>query len=234
MTRATNWVEARLVKQGAVLHDGHFVLKSGLHACDYIDLDYMFSDLDFMQGLGRFMARKLGSWCDEVNAIVAPATGGVALLQHVANAVMERNSNRKMRVFWADKVGPKEFAIERADWAKQLKGLQVVGVEDVVSTGGSLCETLVQAHLAGAEVLGSMVVANRGNVVLSDLQKKYGLAVGMFLGHCFAVDFPTWDGDFNVCRMCQDGRPIHVDVGHGAQFARDNPDYPNKFDIFRK
>lgn len=239
METTVNWVEAELESRGAILHGGHFVLKSGLHASDYIDLDYMFPYVDFMSHLGDYMASQIPSGV-RIDALVAPATGGIALMQWVARGIVQRvldgsanyGVSDNLLTFWADKTGPKEFAIERADWAKQLKGLSVVGVEDVVSTGGSLGDTLVQAYLAGAEVLGSVVVANRGNVTINDMLNKYGTATGCFLSHCFAVDFPAWLP--NDCPMCSAGQPTHLDVGHGAKFARDNPDYPNKFDVFRK
>lgn len=232
METTVNWVEAELESRGAILHGGHFVLKSWLHASDYIDLDYMFPYVDFMSHLGDYMASQIPSGV-RIDALVAPATGGIALMQWVARGIVQRvldgsasyGVSDNLLTFWADKTGPKEFDIERADWLRQLRGLNVLGVEDVVSTSDSLDATLLSARGAGAKVVGSSTVANRGGVTADEI------TAGGFLVSCFEVDFSA--SNMILCHDCAEGTPIYTDVGHGADFAKKYPRYKNGFATFR-
>ncbi len=116
----THWVQTQLEQKQAILHDGHFVLKSLRHASDYIDLDYMFPYTALMARLGIYMAKKLDGY--EVDALVAPAVGGVSLLQWVAMGLTANSKLTRPRllVFWADKADEAGFKFARADWQRRL------------------------------------------------------------------------------------------------------------------
>lgn len=204
----------------AILHNRHLVLKSGRHASDYINLDFIFPDGEFMSALGYQISRIITDpRKDAVEALVAPATGGVALLQWVGMHVRDYTGVSPL-LLWADKQPDGSFAFERADWASRLDGRWVVGIEDVTTTGGSLAATLEAAEQGGAEVMGAVAVCNRGGADAKTFGVEWFEALA-------SVDYPSYTAA--DCPMCAQERPIVEDVGHGAEFKAAHPDYPGGY-----
>jgi orotate phosphoribosyltransferase len=202
-----------LEERDAIMHDQHLVLKSGRHGSDYINMDFAFSDAQFMGALGLAQAKSLVRI--GLDALVAPAIGGVSLVQWVALGVYKLEG-RWLKIYWAEKQPNGGFAFERARWQHDLKGLRVAGVEDVVTTGGSLLETLTLAEKAGSELVTSSATVKRGDQITE--------LAGCSFSALAHVDYPDWDA--SKCPQCDAGAPIAIDVAHGAKFREEHPDYP--------
>ncbi len=205
---------AELEAADAVMRNRHFIYKSGRHGDGYINFDYMFPDVNFMSKVGRMMAElvlPLG-----VDTLVAPATGGVALLQWVSHW-MRHLSGRWPMAYWADKQPGGGFAIERANWSQQLKAKKVVGVEDATTTGGSLAGTISAARLADADVVGAIAITNRGGVTRDILGVDYFEALSEISLNSFAA---------SDCPHCAEEIPVVNNVGRPDFFLRQNPTYP--------
>jgi orotate phosphoribosyltransferase len=138
---------------GALL-EGHFILRSGLHSRQYFQCALA---LQFMPTVERFggalaaQVRGLG-----VETVVAPAMGGLVLGQEVARQL-------GVRFIFVEKEEGK-LVLRRG--FKIAPGERILVVEDVVTKGGRVQETLdiVRAH-AGKVVGIAMAVDRSGGTV---------------------------------------------------------------------
>ena len=135
-------------KTGALL-DGHFVLRSGLHSRQYFQCAILLSHTEIAERVCTLLADKLRQFdCDSV---VSPALGGIIVGQEVGRSL-----------------GKKHIFVEKEQGALVLRrGFQInrgekfVVVEDVVTRGGRVQETLdiVRAH--GGTVTAVAVIVDR-------------------------------------------------------------------------
>lgn len=128
--------------------EGHFRLTSGLHSPHYFQCARVLQHPDAAEALGRELAGKLADI--SADAVLSPAMGGLIIGHELGRAL-----------------GCRAIFAERQDGKMTLrrfglgKGEKVVVVEDVVTTGGSLLETVELAKKAGAEVAGVCCLVDR-------------------------------------------------------------------------
>ena len=105
--------------------------------------------------------------------------------------------------------------------AGHIKNNNVLVVEDLLTTGGSVAKVCRQIEHLGGNVIGVSAVVNRGGVTAEDLgvPKLNALAEVSFE----AVDHVD-------CLLCKEEVPIVEDVGHGDKFRRANPDYAGGYE----
>lgn len=193
---------------GAVLLDRHFVYKSGKHGSGYINMDPLFPDVDLVMSICKEL---VSPFRGEYTAVASPATGGVVLAFACAMC-----SYREGQVaVWADKVGD-DFAFERAGFVDHLIGRRVLVVEDLLTTGGSVIKVCREAEKHGATIVGVSAIVNRGGVTAQQLgvPRLESLASASLS----AVDPRD-------CKLCASGVPIVEDIGHGAAYKAEYPDY---------
>jgi len=133
-------------KTGALL-DGHFVLRSGLHSREYFQCATLLQYTDIAERVCKMLAEKLrGFDCDSV---ISPALGGIIVGQEVARSLGKRH------IFVEKENG--KLALRRG--FKIDNGEKFVVVEDVVTRGGRVQETIdiVRAHGASVTVVGVIV-----------------------------------------------------------------------------
>lgn len=207
-------VLAELDRSGAVLLGRHFVYTSGKHGSGYINMDPLFSDVRLT---ARICGLLVAPFLDEIEVVAAPAVGGVALSVLAALAACE--GEREVNAVWADKAGD-DFRFERAGFAERIRGKHVLVVEDLLTTGGSVAKVCREVERLGGILIGVSVVCNRGRLTASDL----GVAR---LEELARVDFEAVDA--GSCELCAALVPIVTDVGHGARFQLERPDYAGGF-----
>jgi orotate phosphoribosyltransferase len=138
---------------GALL-EGHFVLRSGLHSRQYFQCALALQHMPVVEKLGAVLAGKvrlLGA-----ATVVSPAMGGLVLGQEVARQL-------GVRFIFVEKEDGK-LALRRG--FKISAGERILVVEDVITRGGRVQETIdiVRAH--GGQVLGvAMAVDRSGGTV---------------------------------------------------------------------
>jgi orotate phosphoribosyltransferase len=169
-----------LERSGAML-TGHFLLSSGRHSDVYVQKARILErPADTMA-----VARTIVSWYGDIDVVVAPAVGAIALGFAVALAADARSV----------------FA-ERTDGFMALRrgfdlrpGERALIVEDVVTTGASAREVwdLVGAH--GADRLGVAALIDRS-----------ATDPGFPMRAVVRVDAGTWPED--RCPLCAAGSPI--------------------------
>jgi orotate phosphoribosyltransferase len=139
---------------GALL-EGHFILRSGLHSRQFFQCALALQQMPVVERLGAALAAKvkpLGAV-----TVVSPAMGGLVIGQEVARQLGVRfifveKEDGKLVLRRGFKIAPRE---------------KILVIEDVVTKGGRVQETLdiVRAH--GGTVLGAAAVVDRSNGTVS-------------------------------------------------------------------
>lgn len=191
-----------LTRHGALLRDGHFVGTSGRHLSAYVNKDALYPR---PRDLARLCTALGQPYQDhDIQAVVAPALGGIALAQHTAA--------------W---FGPDVLALYteptpdgqtlRRGYDRLVSGRRVLLVEDVLTTGTTLQQTADAVRTAGGAVVAAAALVNRGGLTAA--------ALGVPELRCL-LDLPLDSWEPADCPLCRAGVPVRSDVGHGAEFLR--------------
>ena len=133
-------------KTGALL-DGHFVLRSGLHSRQYFQCAILLQHPDIAARVCEMLAEKLRRF--DCNSVISPALGGIIVGQEVGRSLGKRH------IFVEKEDG--ELALRRG--FKIDKGEKFLVVEDVVTRGGRVQETIdiVRGHGGVVGAVGVIV-----------------------------------------------------------------------------
>ncbi len=198
---------------GAVL-DGHFVYTSDRHGNKYLNKDAIYPHTRETSLLCRDIAEQFDEFYKgdaEVEVVIAPATGGVILSQWTAH-FLTKYTGRDVLGVYADKKtvnGEDDFVIKRG-YEKIVPGKNVLVVEDLLTTGGSVRKVVAATRAIGGNVVGVGVLCNRGGVSPADL----GGVPRLFVLADIKMD--SWSEE--DCLLCKSGVPVNADIGHGAAF----------------
>lgn len=180
-------VESLFERSGALL-DGHFLLKSGRHAGRYLEKFLVLQHPSIGVELCRRFAAVLAP--SEPTLVVGPTTGGVLLSFETA-----RQLGGSVRAAFAEPVSGGGRSLRRG-WTV-APDERVVLVDDILTTGASLVETIEAVRAAGVEPLAAVVIVDR-----SVAPVELGLplhALGRF-------EVPSWEAV--NCPLCVDGVPL--------------------------
>lgn len=138
---------------GALL-EGHFVLRSGLHSRQFFQCALALQQMPIVEKLGAALAAKvkpLGAV-----TVVAPAMGGLVIGQEVARQL-------GVRFIFVEKEDGK-LVLRRG--FKIAPGEKILVIEDVVTKGGRVQETLdiVRAHQGNVAAIATIVDRSNGTV----------------------------------------------------------------------
>lgn len=178
--KAAGETEERLKRVGALL-EGHFQLTSGLHSNRYVQCARLLSLPQEAEAVSRALADRFSDV--NVDIVLGPALGGVIVAHEVARAL-----------------GTPCLFTERKEGEMQLrrgfeipKGSQVLIVEDVVTTGGSVKEVLQLVRDAGGEIVGV------GSIVQRAASSPFDVRYEALL----ALQVTAWDP--SECPLCAEG-----------------------------
>ena len=135
---------------GALL-EGHFILRSGLHSRQYFQCALALQQMPVVEQLGSALAKRVEKF--EAVTVVAPAIGGLVIGQEIAR-------QRRARFIFTEKDSGK-MALRRG--FKIERGEKVLVVEDVVTQGGRVKETMDIVHANGGYVVGVAAIVDRSN-----------------------------------------------------------------------
>ena len=138
---------------GALL-TGHFVLRSGLHSRQYFQCALALQRMPLVEQLGAALAAKVRSL--DAGTVIAPAMGGLVIGQEVARQL-------GTRFIFAEKEEGR-LALRRG--FKIASGERVLVVEDVVTKGGRVQETIEIVRASGGNVVGVAILVDRSNGVV--------------------------------------------------------------------
>jgi orotate phosphoribosyltransferase len=150
MTITSSDVE-RVFRESGALLEGHFVLASGRHSPLYLD---KFQVLQHPVDTERLCAA-LASWARplDIDTVAGPTTGGVILAHEVARQLGARAIYAERRENGSGREFRRGFALR--------PGERVVVVDDILTTGGSVQQTLEAVRSAGGNVVGAAVLVDR-------------------------------------------------------------------------
>jgi len=142
-------------KTGALL-DGHFILRSGLHSRQYFQCALLLQHPKIAEEVCQQLAEKLRAFdCD---AVISPALGGIIVGQEVARSL-----------------GKRHIFVEKEDGKLVLRrGFKIVNrekfvvVEDVVTRGGRVQETVDIVRACGGSVTTVGVIVDRSGKTKPD------------------------------------------------------------------
>ena len=176
---------AELFEAAGGLLDGHFLLKSGRHSERYLEKFTLLQHPPLVAEIGRRLADALAAYRPEV--VVGPSTGGVLLAYEVARQLAGRGDIAgpagTVRGIFAEPVTGGGRGLRRGFRVSRDERIAVV--DDVLTTGGSLSETLEAVRSAGGTPLAAAVIVDRSPGDAS--------ALGVPLHALGRIELASWD-----------------------------------------
>lgn len=151
MARMTQDEVLAVFRRTGALREGHFILRSGLHSRQFFQCALALQHMPDVERLGAALAEKtrpLG-----VTTVVSPAMGGLVIGQEVARQL-------GVRFIFVEKEEGK-LVLRRG--FKIPAGEKILVVEDVVTKGGRVQETMDIVSSNGGTVAGVAMVVDRSN-----------------------------------------------------------------------
>jgi orotate phosphoribosyltransferase len=180
-------VESLFASAGALL-DGHFILKSGRHAGRYLEKFLVLQHPRYGVEICRRFVEVLAPYSPTL--VVGPTTGGVLLSFETA-----RQLGGSVRAAFAEPIASGGRALRRG-WSVSPSE-RVVLVDDILTTGASLVETVEAVRAVGVEPVAATVMVDR-SVRPVDL--------GFPLHSLGRIEIPSWEP--NACELCSAGVPV--------------------------
>ncbi|MFA5080026.1 MAG: phosphoribosyltransferase family protein [Candidatus Paceibacterota bacterium] len=192
-----------LEKVGAIVR-GHIVFTSDMHGSTYINKDAIYPHTNEISKLCRVIAEKFVD--KDVQVVVAPVIGGVILSQWIAYHLTELMGKEVLSVY-AEKVKNGDAFIIRRDYDELVTDKNVLVVDDVITTGGSIKKVMKAVRHIGGNVIGLGVLFNRGGITLQDFADVPELFA------LVNVKLDVWGKE--ECPLCAQNIPINTNVGKG-------------------
>ena len=174
-----------LVEKGAIM-EGHFVLTSGLHSNRYIEKFRVLEDPNSLEIICKEMASKF----KEIDLVVSAAIGGILLSSGVAK-----------------EFGVKGIFCERVNGDMIFKrgftipeNSNVLIVEDIVTTGGSIKEIIQILNDKKINIQGICSLAHRGDSI--DFGYKYVPLVNIEIDTWNKNEVPEWLKKIKITKPC--------------------------------
>lgn len=188
-------IEKLLTDTGAMLN-GHFLLSSGLHSNKYIQCALLMQWPVVAEQVSKELAKLFVH--TDVDVVVGPAMGGIVLVYEVAR-IIERRA-----IFTERENG--EMVLRRGFSLSPCE--RVIVLEDVVTTGGSLMDTINLCKKNSAYIVDIGTIIDRSSKDIN---------FGRPLHSLLKLEIKTWSKE--DCPMCKDGvklvkpgsREIHVE-----------------------
>ncbi len=187
-TMADNQFLDDLRRIGA-LKQGHFLLASGRHSDQYVEKFDLLRQPRETEAACRSLIERLGALA-RVDLVVGPTTGGILLAFEIGRQL-------RLPAAYAERAkdGSSERALKRGTTIDP--GTRVLLVDDILTTGGSIRESLAALEPWKADVVAVAVLVDR-----SGGQVDFGVPlVGLT-----QITIETWEAV--DCPLCREGVPV--------------------------
>jgi orotate phosphoribosyltransferase len=145
----------QIFRDSGALLEWHFILRSGLRSRQYFQCALALQHMPTVEKLGAALAEKVRAL--KPSTVIAPAMGGLVIGQEVARQL-------GVRFIFAEK---EEGALVLRRGFKIAPGEKILIVEDVVTKGGRVQETMDIVRAAQGAVLGAAMVVDRSDGTLN-------------------------------------------------------------------
>ncbi len=177
----------RLRALGA-LREGHFLLASGRHSDRYVEKFDLLRRPDATHLVCAQIADRFAG--EGIDVVVGPTTGGVILAFEVARQLF-------VAAAYAERRGEGESGREFRRGTIFDDGARVLLVDDILTTGGSIRETLAALAAHPVVVVAVAVLVDRSGGRLD---------FGVPLTSVATLDIATWEAA--TCPLCAAGTPL--------------------------
>ena len=195
-----------LEKTKAVVGDSHFVYVSGKHAPMYVNKDYVYPHTKYVSRIAEIIAEKYKD--KPVDVVVGPSIGGIILSQWTAHH-LSRLLGKEVLSVYTEKQPDKDQVFTRG-YGAFVKGKNILVVEDVVTTGGSVKKVINSVLNEGGRVLAACAMVNK------DPQNINPDFIGVPFDYLTIVGMDVYEE--KDCPLCKAGVPINTMLGHGKKF----------------
>ena len=199
----------QLFRKFGALREGHFALKSGLHADRYLEKFQVLQYPGAVTELAGFIGQRVrGSrGLPQVDLVAGPTTGGLILAFEVARQL-------GVRGIFAEEVTD-HAGTHRREFRRGFsiaRGERVLLVDDILTTGGSLRAMLPAIESSGGELVLAHVLVDRSGsgVTLEGVTDRHPVEA------LWALDLPTWEPGSPACPGCAAGLPLETPGASGA------------------
>jgi orotate phosphoribosyltransferase len=148
----------RIFREAGALLEGHFVLSSGRHSSRYLEKFRVFEQPRLTELLCAAIVERVR---EPVDVVVGPTTGGVILAHEVGRQLGTRAAFAEREDGIAGRRFRRGEPLRAAD--------RVLVVDDVLSTGASVEETISAVRATGARVVKVAVLVDRSGGVDLDV-----------------------------------------------------------------
>jgi orotate phosphoribosyltransferase len=177
------------LRQAGALKEGHFLLASGRHSGQYVEkFDLLRQPRETVKACAGFAQM----FRDEaIDVVVGPTTGGIILAFETARQL-------DVAAAYAERAGEGQSGREIRRGTTFKPGSRVLVVDDILTTGGSVRETLAALEPHDVEVVAVAVLVDRsaGKTTFP----------GVPLRSLVELDIATWEP--GECPLCQSGVPL--------------------------
>jgi len=177
------------LRQSGAFKEGHFLLASGRHSGQYVEkFDLLRNPAETERACAGFaeMFRD-----QAIDVVVGPTTGGIILAFETARQLGVASA-------YAERSAEGESGREIRRGTTFAPGSRVLVVDDILTTGGSVRETLTALEPHGVNVIAVAVLVDRSGGKTT--------FPGVPLKSLVALDIETWEP--GACPLCQAGVPL--------------------------
>ncbi len=175
-----------ILKKAGVIRHGHFLLASGLHSPVYWEKFQVLQYPKYTEQLCKMIAEHFRD--QKVALVAGPTTGGVILAYEVARQL-------GVRGIFAEKTTTGARAFRRGFSIEP--GERVLIVDDIMTTGGSINETIDAVNKLQGNIVGIGILVDRS-------EKKNEFGIPLF--SCHKTNELTYKPE--SCPLCKGGKPL--------------------------
>jgi orotate phosphoribosyltransferase len=174
------------LEASGALKKGHFLYASGLHGDTYVEKFNLLRDPDATSEVCRHFSDRFRD--ERIDVVVGPTTGGILLAFETARQL-------GVAAAYAERASSGESGREIRRGTTFSPGSRVLVVDDIMTTGGSVRETLaaLENHPVDVVAVGVLVDRSAGETSFSDVP----------LVAIASRKFDAWPAD--ACPLCKGG-----------------------------
>ena len=153
----------KIFRSSGALLEGHFILTSGRHSSSYFQCAKVLQHPEYLTKFASVIVDEFK--LKKINAVIAPAIGGIVIGTEVGR-----------------QLGVRTIFAERKDGRMKLRrGFEirnnenVLVVEDVITTGGSVAEVLDLVQASDGKAAGLAVIVDRSDGIIKLYDHQFAI-----------------------------------------------------------